>query len=163
MTGFSANQTSASLLLDYGRKRWAADADADHLALLSDLYIKARSYALINKIAFVFALIIGIAVLIWPSVAVITTDFGYKRALFESAVVQTTITAFAALAFAIYGHYKRQQLATENLMRYVLFSGDPLPLLFDRVSRQLSEVDSGFNFARDFAPQQPREDATPTQ
>jgi hypothetical protein len=163
MTGFSANQTSASLLLDYGRKRWAADADADHLALLGDLYIKARSYALINKIAFGFALISGMAVLVWPSVAVITTDFGYKRALFESAVVQTTITAIAALAFAIYGHYKRQQLATENLMRYVLFSGDPLPLLFDRVSRQLSTVDSGFNFAQDFAPLKKSADVAPTE
>lgn len=152
MALFSGNQTSARLLLDYGRKRWKADAGADHLALLSDLYIKARSYALINKVAFVFALVAGLAVLIWPSVAVITTDFGFKRALFESAVVQTTITAVAALAFAIYGHYKRQQVSVENLMRYVLFSGDPVPALFDRISRQLSRVDTGFNFAEDFRP-----------
>lgn len=147
----SANQTSASMLLEYGRKRWTGEAGADHLALLSDLYIKARSYALINKVAFVFALMAGIAVLVWPSVAVITTDFGFKRALFESAVVQTTITAIAALAFAIYGHYKRQQMSIENLMRYVLFSGDPLPALFDRISRQLSRIDTGFNFAEDFS------------
>ena len=146
MAMFSANQTSASMLLEYGRKRWKDDAAADHLALLSDLYIKARSYALFNKIAFAFALVTGLAVLVWPSVAVITTDFGFKRALFESAVVQTTITAVAALAFAIYGHYKRQQVSAENLMRYVLFSGDPLPVLFERISRQMSRIDTGFNF-----------------
>ncbi len=151
MAMLATNQTSASMLLEYGRKRWNEDAGADHLALLSDLYIKAWSYALFNKIAFVFALVTGLAVLIWPSVAVITTDFGYKRALFESAVVQTTITAVAALAFAIYSHYKRQQGSAENLMRYVLFSGDPLPVLFERISRQLSRIDTGFNFSDELA------------
>lgn len=152
MPRLSTSQTSARLLLEYGSKRWKTEAGADHLALLTDLYIKAWSYALINKVAFVFALIAGLAVLVWPSVAVITTDFGFKRALFESAVVQTTITAVAALAFAIYGHYKRQQMSVENLMRYVLFSGDPLPALFDRISRQLSRIDTGFNFSEDFKP-----------
>ena len=46
MAMLATNQTSASMLLEYGRKRWGDDAGADHLALLSDLYIKAWSYAL---------------------------------------------------------------------------------------------------------------------
>jgi len=63
--------------------------------------------------------------------------------------VQTTITGVAALAYGIYSHYKRQQLAVENLMRYVLFSGDPVPTMFERVSRQLMRVDAGFNFGEE--------------
>ncbi len=110
------------------------------------LYIKAWSYALLNKIAFVFALVFGLAVLICPLVASLTARYPYVKAVFETAIVQTTVTGIAALAYAVYAHYKRQQLAAENLMRYVLFSNDPAPRLYERVSRALSRVDAGFEF-----------------
>ncbi len=146
---FSPNKTSARMLVDYAHKRWHATADADRLAMICDLFIKARSYGLLNKVAFFVALMFGLAVLIWPSVAVITGDIGYSREFFKSAIVQTTVTGVAALAYGIYSHYKRQQLAVENLMRYVLFSGDPVPTMFERVSRQLMRVDAGFNFGEE--------------
>ena len=155
MASPSPNRTSARLLLDYAATRWPEAADADRLAMMSDLYIKARSYALLNKAAFVTALVFGLAVLIWPSVAVVTADSPYAKALFQSAVVQTTVTGVAALAYALYAHYKRQQLAAENLMRYVLFSGDAVPAIVDRVSRQLLSVDTGFNFGDELAAKHP--------
>ena len=40
--------------------------------MLYDMYIKARSYALINKIAFWLAILAGIMVLVWPSIAIIS-------------------------------------------------------------------------------------------
>ncbi len=148
------------MLLDYGQTRWAADGD--RVAMLTDLYIKAWSYGLLNKIAFVAALGFGLAVLVWPSVAVITADTPYAKALFQSAIVQTTVTGVAALAYAVYAHYKRQQLAAENLMRYVLFSDDTVPRLYERVSRALSRVDAGFEFGGEHAPRHPgpHDDAT---
>ncbi len=151
MPAFSPNRTSARLLVDYAAAHWSDPADADKLAMVEDLYIKARSYALINKAAFAAALVFGLAVLIWPSVAVITADSPYAKALFQSAVVQTTVTGVAALAYALYSHYKRQQLAAENLMRYVLFSGDSVPAMVARVSGQLVGVDAGFDFGAGLA------------
>ena len=62
--------------------------------------------------------------------------------------MQTTITAVAALAFAIYSHYKRQQVSAEKLDALRAVSrAIPLPVLFERISRQLSRIDTGFNFS----------------
>ncbi len=133
------------MLADYAAAFWQVASGAERLGMIEDLYIKARSNALINKTAFFFALGFGLAVLVWPSNAVITADSPYAKALFQSAIVQTTITGVAALAYAVYSHYKRQQLAVENLMRYVLFSGDPVPAMVDRTTRALVGVD-GFDF-----------------
>ena len=59
---YSANQISAKLLLDFSQKAWidnnpsVALGDHQRYLMMHDLYIKARSYSMINKVAFWFAL-----------------------------------------------------------------------------------------------------------
>ncbi len=151
---YSANQISARLLLDFAQKNWidnnpaAALAEHRRYLMMHDLYIKARSYSLVNKVAFWFALFLGIAVVVWPSFAVISQDFGWQKEFLKSAIVQTTVTAFAGLAFAIYGHYKKRQVYIENLMRTIVYAPTWDDSLLDGVLKEMERIDSGFGFAQ---------------
>ena len=114
MTIFSPNQTSARMLIQYGRKKFGIEnteeceiGSLDRYVLLYDIFIKARSYYIMNKIFFFVALFSGIAVLLWPSVSVVTDEFSLKIEFLKSAIVQTTITATAGLTFSIYSQYKK--------------------------------------------------------
>lgn len=54
-TIFTPNKTSARLLVDFAAKHWAhSDIEALRLRylMLYDLFIKARSYAILNKVFF---------------------------------------------------------------------------------------------------------------
>lgn len=150
---YSANQTSARLLLEFAQKNWIENNPAvdlqDHqrYLMLHDLYIKARSFSLINKAAFWFALLSGIAVVLWPMTAELSTAFSWNKNFFTSAIVQTTITAFAGLAFALYSHYKKRQMFVENLMRAIVYAEDWEPGMAERVIKEMERIDSGFGFA----------------
>ncbi|HER45274.1 MAG TPA: hypothetical protein ENO12_00480, partial [Thermoplasmatales archaeon] len=125
MSIFTKNKTSARLLFDYAVEKWGPQAPGRDprteklLLLLSDLYIKAGSYAILNKVAFWLAVIAGIMVLAWP---LITVGFEFKEKFPNSAIVQTTVTGLAALIFAVYNHYKKRQMYVENLMRHIIYS-----------------------------------------
>jgi len=158
MAVFKPNKTSARLLLDYARVSLLPEDDeggADERSeayqrylLLTDLFIKALSYAIINKVAFGLAMLLGALVLLWPSIAVVSEEFWADKDFLRSAVVQTTVTGLAALAFAVYSHYKKRQVFTENLMRRVLFSEGPLPETMDMVIRAMERIDTGFSFSQ---------------
>lgn len=155
MSIYSPNKTSAKLMLDYAFKRWGSDSNDKNcernekrLLLIYDLYIKARSYAIINKIAFIFSILVGIMVLLWPSVAIIAKDFGCEMEFLKSAIVQTTITGLAAIIFAIYSHYKKRQMYTENLMRHMIYSNESGQELVEQVVQEIEKIDSGFSFSK---------------
>jgi len=156
---YSVNQTSASLLLDFAQKRWIDDNPSVDLVahqrylLIHDLYIKARSYILINKIAFLFAIVLGIAVIVWPTIAILfhkqeLLSELLKSAIVEAAVVQTTITALAGLTFAIYSHYKKRQMLVENLMRKMVYATEWDDTMVELVVQEMERIDSGFGFAQ---------------
>lgn len=153
---YSTNQTSACLLLVFAQKNWiennpSADAqDHQRYLMVHDLYIKARSFSIINKVAFWFALLGGIAVLLWPMTAELSSAFHWNEHFFRSAIVQTTITAFAGLAFALYSHYKKRQMFVENLMRSIVYAEDWEPAMAERVIKEMERIDSGFGFAETF-------------
>ena len=155
---FSPNKTSAKLFVDFAKKKFGNEiSDSDHgesgedapmLLLIYDLFIKARSYAILNKIAFNLSFIFGIFVLLWPSISIISHDFGWEKEFLKSAVVQTTITGIAVLTFAIYSHYKKRQVYTENLMRYATFSEDTTLMIIEKVIQEMSRIDTGFSFSQ---------------
>lgn len=155
---FNPNKMSAKLFIDYARTQLldedqlqnANDKDVrlKRFLLLYDLYIKARSYAIMNKVTFCCAVIFGILVLLWPSITIVSKDFGWEKEFLKSAVVQTTITGLAALTFAVYSHYKKRQLFTENLMRFALFSKDSIPDLAEKIIHELLRIDTGFSFSQ---------------
>src|SRR5262249_26126797 len=137
------NQMSASLLVHYARLS-ASQASPDNkaqaeqrLVILYDLYIKARSYALLDKVFFWLSIVSALAVLLWPSIAVIFKDKLGEKEWAKSAVVQTTVTGIAALAFAFYSQYKDKQTYTENLMRYALFSKEDSAALSSKVVEEI--------------------------
>jgi len=90
----------------------------------------------------------GATVLLWPSLAIFSKDFGWEKDFLNSAIVQTTVTGIAALTYAIYSHYKKRQMYAENLMRFVIYSEDKLPSIKDRVIQEMEKLDSGFNFGK---------------
>lgn len=153
----SPNQTSARLLMDYAKVRvcqseagggeQASTAnDEQKLVLVYDLYVKARSYAILNKIFFWLSVISAFAVFIWPSLGVILKN-RLTEEWYKSAIVQTTITGIAALMFAFYSQYKDKQTYTENLMRYAVFSDKPVNELAQKVMEEIGKIDSGFSFS----------------
>lgn len=148
---FKPNQTSASLLVKYAKEKYykgEESKDAEKYLLIYDIFIKARSYYILNKIFFIFALISGLAVLLWPSLAIFAKDFGWEKGFLNSAIVQTTVTGIAALNFSIYSHYKKRQFYAENLMRLAIFSEDSLGNIKNRVLTEMERIDSGFSFGK---------------
>lgn len=70
----------------------------------------------------------------------------WRQLLFTAAGSQTSVTALAAVSFALYTHYKGQQSSMEDLMRFVLHSEDLTAETVDRVVAKLGEMDRGFRF-----------------
>lgn len=150
----SPNQTSAHFLLDYLRRRAeASDASPDgpemlRYALGFDVYIKARSYKIINGVFFWLALLFSLAVVGLPLVAAleITWTSPLLGKLVKAAVSQTTVTAGAALFIYIYRHYKARQMSAENLLREIAFSRTPVDRLVASVIDEMARIDRGFAF-----------------
>jgi hypothetical protein len=146
---FSPNKTSAKFLIEFAHEKFMSKEDPDtnaidRFAIMYDLFIKARSWGIINKICFWFAIILGMMVLLWPSIAVISKDFGFDKEFLKSAVIQTTITGLAAIMSAAYSFYKKRQLHIENLMRFVLFGNENIVELRKKVTQELGRIDTGF-------------------
>ena len=114
--------------------------------LMHDIYIKARSYAILNKIFFWLSVVFGFMVLLWPSLSIIFKDKLTKWEWIKSATVQTSVTAIAALMFTMYAQYKDKQTYAETLMRYVIYSDATVSSLAVKVSEELSKIDRGFSF-----------------
>jgi len=148
---FSPNRTSGRLLLDYANNKWADIKSADgelRLLMIQDLFVKMRSYSIMNKVFFWISLFSGFLVISWPSITIISKDIGFDKEFLKSAIVQTTITGLAALSFAIYNYYKKRQMYMENLMRLVIFSTIPNESLLEKVLREMERIDSGFAFSQ---------------
>src|SRR5690606_8960840 len=108
--------------------------------------IKARSYAILNKIFFWLSVIFGLSILLWPAFTVVFQKKTGHWEWIKSATVQTTVTGIAALMFTFYTQYKDKQTYAETLMRYVLYSEDSVSTLSIKVSEELSRIDRGFSF-----------------
>lgn len=149
---FFPQQTSASLLVQYASQaridapQQLKPAAEQRYLLLYDIYIKARSYAILNKLFFWLSLLFGILVLLWPSLSIIFKHRLENWAWVKSATVQTTVTALAALMFSFYSDYKDKQTYAETLMRYVTYSNEPTPALASKVAKELARIDRGFSF-----------------
>ena len=148
---FKPNQTSARLLVKYAEKMYYQgenEKNVEKYLIIYDIFIKARSYAILNKIFFFLAFLSGIVVLLWPSVGIFAKDFGWKKDFLTSVIVQTTVTGIAALTFAIYSHYKKRQMYAENLMRFVIFSENNLTKIKDHVILEMERIDMGFSYGK---------------
>ncbi|MGH1486598.1 MAG: hypothetical protein ACRBCI_10290 [Cellvibrionaceae bacterium] len=149
---YSPNQTSASLLVRYGHQQIdKASAENKQEAerkytLLFDIYIKARSYYILNKVFFWLSIITGISVLLWPSASIVFKNKLDKWEWLKSATVQTTITGIAALMFTFYSQYKDKQAYAEALMRHVAYSDQKVSTLSVNVAEELAKIDRGFSF-----------------
>ena len=147
---FEPNKISATLLIDFARTQWGIDSgnassqQQQHYLMLYDLCIKARAYAIINKGCLISAALAGFGALMWPALPAIIDACGFTSTLFNSTIVQTTITAFAAFTFGAYSYYKKRQLHIENLMRHTLFSHDAPAILIEHIIKEIEKIDAGF-------------------
>ena len=140
--------------------------DPRRVALVQDIQIKAWSYSILNKVTFWIAIALALAILVWPSFVAINagrvkarkkdaeadadadddTPTHWSQRATTTSAIQTSIAALAALSFALYGHYKGNQVKAENMMREIIFADD---LDADRISALLAsiaEMDKGFGF-----------------
>ena len=149
---FHPNQTSASLFVRYAEEKYVNSEEEKNIEkylIIYDVFIKARSYYMINKIFFFLALFSGVVVLLWPSLSILAKELGWEeKGLLSSAIVQTTVTGIAALAFSVYSHYKKRQMYAENIMRFAVFSEDTVINIKDYVAREMERIDSGFSFEK---------------
>ncbi len=150
---YAPNQTSASYLVKQSEFaiETAKGEEQKNLAvqkhmIVYDIYIKARSYAILNKVFFFLSVGFAIGVLLWPSITVVFDNKLDKWKWLKSATVQTTVTGLAALCFAFYSQYKDKQVYAESLMRHVLYSTDSIQAISSKVSEELARIDRGFSF-----------------
>ena len=142
-------RSSARFILNAARSRKAVGANSEdaelRLTLIGDLFIKARSFMILNKIAFYLSLFFTAMVIAWPALGEVVTG-GIAATVLNSAIVQTSITGLAALFFALYGHYKKRQVVAENLMRRAHYTQEPVADLSRAVIEQMERLDLGFTF-----------------
>lgn len=156
----SGFQTSSGYL--YKVAKWNAcnaPADADQqlrYQLATDINIKARAYALINKTSFwvsiTFMLTIFAIPIAYAAKEAIDADPGPKKFTWVTVLwkvlspMQIPALAMAAgLSFTLYENYKDKQSQAESLMRYVLFTPQTEELS-KTVIDTLAVIDTGFSF-----------------
>ena len=148
IVGASPNQTSAHYLVGVLKARIDSDAEAsgdddvNRYALGFDVFIKARSYSILNKLFFWPSLLFAALIAVWPFIASLLSQWPF----FEAAVAQTTITALAALFYYVYRHYKQRQAYCENLLRHIVFSKMSVEQLAEKAVEELGRIDQGFRF-----------------
>ncbi|WP_425071214.1 hypothetical protein [Sagittula sp. S175] len=147
MKPLTTDGISAKLLLDAAERQFVTGRDDGaaldfRYVLMCDLYIKARSYALMNKPAFWLSMVFALAVICWPLLGA----YYEQVKLFQSTVALTTLSALFALSFALYSTYRKRQTSIESLMRIVLFSNDGKASLSTEIAKHLQAIDAGFDF-----------------
>lgn len=150
-------KTSGRFLIDYMRDTAEGnEALRVRLALAGDVYIKQWSFALLNRICLILALILSALVLMWP---VVGTKIATQFVLADSSVLQTAITTAAAASIYGYQYYKRRQAATENLLRAIVFGAQDVRALAKAVIAEMGRIDTGFDFKAQSEAEEPDEDA----
>ena len=151
ISALSTSKMSAKFMLRYleekinKEKLQNNETTVKKYALTHDLYIKAKSFALLNKVFFILACIFSLLILVWPSTATLLDSFkGLTTTQFS--IIQTSITGIAALSIAIYRHYKVRQLITETIMRLIVYREDFNNEFIDFVISEMSKIDQGYSF-----------------
>lgn len=106
-----------------------------------ELFVKVRAFSRMNKAFAVPSVILSFSVILWPSLVII--DGFFRLAATQVAVVQTSLTALAALCIAAHVQYKRKQTEAETMLRLIAFSGQPVSELVLLVNSGMS-IDTGF-------------------
>jgi len=149
MAGFNHDQTSGSFPISVLERRAGDGSDADAQAryeLGFDVYIKARSYSILNKVFFWLAVVTALLVFLWPAVIVLARST-LNLDLVASAITQTMITALGSFFLFVYGHYMTRQTAAENLLRSIVFEKVPLDRMADAVIEEMAKIDKGLSFS----------------
>ncbi len=137
----SPNQTSARYLLSVIENH----GDPAKTEMAFDVFIKARSYVILNKVSFLFSIAGSVLVILWPVIAAMAKGTG---SILSDAIAQTAVTAFTGLAIYFYSHYKKKQMVTETLLRLIAFSDTPLPELSKTIVNEMQRIDIGIQLTR---------------
>lgn len=139
-------KTSAKFLMDYiANVSVQEDSETKaKIALAGDVYIKAWSWATLNKIFFFFSIFGTLSLIGWPVVVVI---FSEKFPVQEATILQTSITAMTAFFVYMYRYYKSRQMFCENILRHIAFGTENLDTLVPKVIEGMNKLDKGFTFS----------------
>ncbi len=118
------------------------------LTLIQDLNIKSSSYALMNKLFFIFSLVFAFCIISFPVITSVV-DKDSKAARIFSPTQLPVITLLAGLCFGLYTDYKGKQTSAENLMRYVYAAPatESIAEISRKVRMGLAEIDDGHDFS----------------
>lgn len=148
----SYRKTSAEFLIDHIEDECDSQANGKKKhALAGDVYIKAWSYAMLNKVFFFLSLFGSLALILWPAIMVLKPEIcGIKisdLSMQDAAIIQTVLTALTGFFIYLYRYYKSRQMFTENLLRYIAFTSHPIDELANRVIEGMEKLDKGFTFS----------------
>lgn len=157
--------TSTGYLPSVAECMYGADAkapDAQRVALVRDIHLKATAYVWLNKLTFWVAMALALTMLVWPSFVAInagraenrskklpeddTAPTHWSQRSTTTSAIQTTIAALAALSFAFYAHYKGNQVQAETLMREIVFAEDLDAERISEILAAIAQMDKGFGF-----------------
>lgn len=139
-----ARQTSGDFLIEVIAARLAENPKLQmRHDLAVDVYIKQWSFAWLNRLCLGAALVLSVIVLLWPVLGPWVHQHVPDT---DPTVMQTILTAAAAGSIYAYQHYKKRQVATENLLRSIVFGHQDERLLVQTVISEMSKIDTGFGF-----------------
>lgn len=148
----SYRKTSAEFLIEYieDERDSQANGKKKH-ALAGDVYIKAWSSAMLNKVSFILSLFGSLTLILWPALMILKPEICTIKisdlSTQDAAVIQTVLTALTGFFIYLYRYYKSRQMLAENLLRYIAFTSQPIDKLANRVIEGMEKLDKGFTFS----------------
>jgi hypothetical protein len=125
----------------YNLKSELNTSDANKLYELGfGLTIKAHSYALLNKSAFVLAVLVGLSSIILPILESIESV--------QIPGLQIALISFFGFFSAVYHTYKKRQTAMEKLLMQIAYSGTKFEEKLDIAVNAFGNIDQGFDFSK---------------
>ena len=104
------------------------------------LTIKARSYAILNKIVFVFAVLVGLS-----SIILLILE---STGSFHIPGLQIALISFFGFFTAVYHTYKKRQTAMEKLLMQIAFGGGIFEDKLELAVSAFGNIDQGFDFSK---------------
>lgn len=134
------NQTCARFLVSEAEEKFKDDIE--RLTMIKDIYIKVKSYAILNKTLFIVSIILALAVFIFPSLLVL--DSGIDVDSFNATILQSILAIVTGGGIFLYKDYKEKQTSMEVLLRKVFYLESFSEKDKEEIIRGINSIDVGF-------------------
>ena len=135
------NQTCARFLVSKAEEKFKDDVDK--LIMIKDIYIKVKSYALLNKLLFLILIIFSLSIFIFPSLLILEIS-DVNISAFNATILQSVLAIITGGNVYLYKDYKNKQNEMEGLLRKVFYLDDFDDKKKKEVIQEINSIDVGF-------------------